>query len=218
MRPMYVIGAAIAALALVGVLTWTRLAPAQSPPPAPPVTTEEMTVVTDVEVRSGPGNNFYATTRLRAGDRVKVVTLPDKKSTGWLAIEPPPGSFTWINSTAVQRLNKSSGLVIAAETSLKPSGLPAEVVPAADLALSKLKQGTQVVILDDVRAGPGGSWYPIEPPPGEYRFIPEAAVVKTGGVQTVGAAMPQTGTGTFVPPPGSDTGLMAQAAKARQDA
>jgi uncharacterized protein YraI len=215
---MYVIGAAIAALALVGVLAWTRLAPAQSAVPAPPVATEEMTVNTEVDLRSGPGQNYYSTGKLKVGDRVKVVTSADKKSTGWLAIEPPTGSFSWISSAAVQQTQQNAGLVIVEETTVKPCGVPYDTVPASELALCKLRKGTQVVILGPVKAGPGGSWYPIEPPPGEYRYVPEAAVVKTGGIQPVGGVSPQAGTGSFVPPPGGETGLMAQAAKARQDA
>ena len=46
-------------------------------------------------VRSGPGSQFYMTSLLRKGDRVKVYR---QDSSGWLMIAPPRGSFSWVSS------------------------------------------------------------------------------------------------------------------------
>src|SRR5438093_11253586 len=46
-------------------------------------------------VRSGPSPEFYATGKLRQGDAVRVV---GEEVTGWLAIVPPAGSFSWIHT------------------------------------------------------------------------------------------------------------------------
>src|SRR5688572_23626318 len=70
-------------------------------------------VVSEAEVRSGAGTSsqLYPTNRLRKGDRVDVVKELDG---GWLAIKPPAGSFSWINSKFVQRIgNTMTYLVVA---------------------------------------------------------------------------------------------------------
>src|SRR5262245_34656253 len=102
MRPIYLIGGAAAACALTGVLFWTRLAPAHTPSPLPPPATAVMTItVAEVEVRSGPSNELYPTSKLRFGDKVEVIRGSSEKHPGWLAIKPPTGSFSWIQSTLV---------------------------------------------------------------------------------------------------------------------
>ena len=57
--------------------------------------------VPEAEVRSGAGASaeLYATNRLHKGDKVEVVK---ELQGGWLAIKPPPGSFSWINSRFVK--------------------------------------------------------------------------------------------------------------------
>jgi hypothetical protein len=211
MRPMYVIGGAIVAMACIGVLAWTRLAPAQQAPAAPPRNTtpsETMTItLNEVEVRSGPSLDFFPTSKLKFGDRVEVIGKSDKNP-GWLAIKPPPGSQSWINSRFVKMTDKHIGVVVAHD------GIPAPVKPASSVTDKepnvesvKLDNGTQVVVLGEPKYHDSGAWLPIEPPPGEVRYLPETAVAKTG-VQTVGA----TGQGNgFVVPPGGDQSLVAEA-------
>ena len=61
----------------------------------------EMSIaVPEVDVRSGPGPLFNVTGKLRQGERVKVVQDP-KAPTGWVAIQPPAGSFSWIEAKRV---------------------------------------------------------------------------------------------------------------------
>ena len=49
----------------------------------------------NVEVRSGPGENYYATDRLKAGTAVEVYRHDPG---GWYAIRPPRDSFSWVSS------------------------------------------------------------------------------------------------------------------------
>ncbi len=70
---------------------------AKADPPAPYETT---ITVPEVEVRAGPSPQFYATMKLRQGERVQVV---EQRDGGWLAVEPPPGSFNWINERFIER-------------------------------------------------------------------------------------------------------------------
>jgi len=147
MRPLFVIGGSIAALALTGVLAWTRLAPAQPPSaPAPMIPGEEMTITaSEVEVRSGPGEKLYATSKLHAGDKVKVIPKNDKANPGWLAIEPPRGSQSWINRDFVTRstVNPNIGLVVAdpeVGVPIKPASSLTDQEPNVESA--KLTRGT----------------------------------------------------------------------------
>ncbi|MBA7479990.1 hypothetical protein ES707_15434 [subsurface metagenome] len=45
-----------------------------------------------VNIRSGPGTNFYDCGKLNKGDQVKVMG----RQFSWARIVPPPGSFSWI--------------------------------------------------------------------------------------------------------------------------
>jgi SH3-like domain-containing protein len=209
MRPMYIIGGAIVALALIGVLVWTRIAPAQAPPVPVTSTPETLTVVVpEVDVRSGPSAEFYATSKLKQGDHVEVVGKSDKNP-GWLAIKPPSGSSSWINSRFVQINSKTQGVVICAEGTevpVKPASSVTKQEPNVEIV--KVSRGTQLTILGDpVYNGPNGAWLPIAPTATEVRYIPESAVSKNV-IQQVGAS--STGNG-FVVPPGGDQSLIARA-------
>ena len=56
----------------------------------------------EAEVRSGPSVDpkIYPTNKLHAGQQVEVL---DQKE-DWVAIKPPPGSFSWINRAKVEPL------------------------------------------------------------------------------------------------------------------
>jgi uncharacterized protein YraI len=54
----------------------------------------------DVEVRSGPGLNYYATGKLKANDHV---TVHRHDPGGWYMIAPPAGSFSYLDARFVQR-------------------------------------------------------------------------------------------------------------------
>ena len=61
-------------------------------------------------VRSGPGQSFYPTDKLKKGDKV---TVHRHDPGGWCMIAPPPGSFSWIRSDYVQRSGESGGVLKA---------------------------------------------------------------------------------------------------------
>ena len=54
------------------------------------------------EVRSGPSDKFYPTSKLLKGDHVTVLREA-KDAQGWLEIKPPTGSFSWIKAKYVQK-------------------------------------------------------------------------------------------------------------------
>ena len=49
----------------------------------------------DVYVRSGPGQNYYPTSKMQLGDTVEVYRHDPG---GWCAIRPPKESFSWVEA------------------------------------------------------------------------------------------------------------------------
>ncbi|MFN5852557.1 MAG: hypothetical protein ACK5ZC_08385 [Pirellulaceae bacterium] len=123
------------------------------------------------DVRSAPEDQGYATQRLDRGSPVEVY---QSLASGWSAIRPPSGSFSWIE---------------AKHAYLLPGGKRAEIVeneipawigsqqPIADQWQwqVELVSGQRVEILGEAtRQGHGGEkilWYRIAPPPGEFRWV-----------------------------------------------
>ncbi len=140
-----------------------------------PQTPYSAVVVQDeVLVRSGPGkDSYYPTGKLKRGDRV---TVRRHDPGGWFMIDPPPGSFSWIDAQFVRRQRGNEGVVtennfarIGTEFGQPPNWIR-HLIPA----------GTRVQILGEAtlqtERGPVRV-FKIKPPPGEYRWIPGAAVV-----------------------------------------
>jgi hypothetical protein len=129
----------------------------------------------DAEVRSGPSEapDYYATNRLRKGDRVEVVR---QEPNGWIAIKPPPGSFSWVNKRFLREYAKNTWTV--------ESEAEVEVLYGSSLRAEKpsvrsayLKRGAIVRSVGEVYVPPdGGMWLPVEPPPGEVRYVRAAAL------------------------------------------
>jgi uncharacterized protein YraI len=164
---------------LFGVLAWTAAARAQQAPTAAPVTEMQITARDAVEVRSGPGANYYATSKLRPGDRVQVVGQAEQP--GWLKIKPPPGvSFSWVNHLYVKVMGEHTGFILSGEDNVPTVPVLAGSAVnnhTPDVEVNKLKRGYGVVILDS-KATPSqdGNWLSIQPTEGEVRYIPADAV------------------------------------------
>src|SRR6266542_1503791 len=60
-------------------------------------------VQAEAEVRCKPTTKaeLYPTNRLRQGSRVLVL---EERSDGWLGIQPPEASFSWVNAKQVERI------------------------------------------------------------------------------------------------------------------
>jgi hypothetical protein len=205
-RPIYIIGGAIVVLALVGVLTWTRFAPAQAstPPPASNPETTRTIIVPEVEVRSGASMSYYATGKLTNGQTVEVVG--EAAAPGWLRIKPPLQTQSWINTRFVAVKDKSATVLGDADVPVKAGSSAPNQEPNVEIA--KVKVGTQLVVLGDPKMFTDGAWLPIEPTFNEVRYIPESAVTKSGGLQQVSGTAQMPG---FVEPPGGCLSPIAQA-------
>jgi len=153
----------LAALAALLALPWPALG--------------QVTTVTApyAEVRSGPSAKFYATQRLPQGSRVTVL-YEVKDQPGWLAIVPPPRSFSWVNGKHLKFVDNSLAFVTADDQ-------VAELYPGSELhpekpnsVSAKLARGTIVEIVGPpADAGPD-KLYPVKWHPSEVRYVEAAAL------------------------------------------
>jgi hypothetical protein len=127
-------------------------------------------LVADAEVRSGPTERYYATSRLPAGTQVAVLH-ESKEFPGWVAIKPPADSFSMIDAAVLKvvdrigyvdiDLRKEAHVWVGSQFSSEPS-----------VESARIRAGHQVVVLGQPRKTNMGMFYPIAPLPGEKRWIP----------------------------------------------
>lgn len=133
-------------------------------------------VITDkVDVRCGPGSQFYVTSRLNKSD---VVTVHRHDHGGWFMIAPPKGSVSWIDAKLVKKTNSTTGVVQVAPQ----DGRPARAIVRIGSSISKdhsyygreLSNGDQVTILGEetleTARGPV-RMLKIVPPAQEFRWM-----------------------------------------------
>jgi SH3-like domain-containing protein len=123
-------------------------------------------VTDDVYVRSGPGQNYYATDKLKRGQQVEVYRHDPG---GWCAIRPIEGSFTWVSG----RFLKPTKHHLAVVTD---EGVAARVGSrfgdTRDVIQVRLRKGEVVEVLETpTNEGRGIPWYKIAPPSGEFRWV-----------------------------------------------
>lgn len=165
---------------------------------------ESTVTVPEVEARSGPSSDpkFYPTSRLRQGDKVQVLK---EEEGGWLAIKPPIGSFSWVNTRFIEVSSQhTSAQVLGDDVVVRVGSELVNTEPTVE-AKVKLKRGTQVVVLDSKRVYTSdGGWLPIAPTPEEVRYIPASAVKPSAQVQTVQSSPPAVPPADGVGPLASD--------------
>lgn len=125
-------------------------------------------------VRSGPGQKFYPTSKLRRGDRVSVHRHDPG---GWVMIAPPEGSFSWIQADYVRRKPPQSGILAENHVIVR---VGSQFNDERDWYQLELSKGDLVEILGektfDTDRGPV-KMYKIKPPANEYRWILGRAIV-----------------------------------------
>lgn len=124
--------------------------------------------VDQAEVASGPGRRFYTTDRLPRGTTVEVYS---EDASGWLAIRPPEGSFSWVSAADVEIVEPGVAK-LKAETS-SWIGTSVESVEQHKSQIT-LKVDELVEVLDQrkIRGEEGDeTWLKIAPPAGEFRYI-----------------------------------------------
>lgn len=137
-----------------------------------------------VEVRSGPTKEYQATSLLKQGDRV-LVLRESKDQPGWLAIKPPPGSFSWVNAKHVKMVDARTGYVDIDDGAVPVLPGSAVVNKAPNVESVKIPPGFLVTVIDKPFVVDGNTWLVIQPPPTEVRFIPADAVRTGSGLPIV---------------------------------
>jgi len=175
---------------------------------------DQVISVPEVEVRSGPSMQSYATSKLHSGDRVRVI---DTRTEGWLGIKPPPGSYSWINARHVNRENNNftATVLVTSADVLIGSQLVKEMPNQRG---ATLQQGTILTLLKDQRSdgrldvmpatGPDGVYYAIVPAIDELRWIPASAVQPPAAVTSASASPINAGT---TAPGTNDAALLVRA-------
>jgi hypothetical protein len=170
----------------------------------------------EAEVRSGPSADpkYYATGKLHQGDKVQVLREEDG---GWLAIKPPQGSFSWINTIFIELLPDKRGARVLGDDVEVRIGSSLVNAPPTVMSRSKLKRGGLVIVLDTNKMHADNAlWLPILPIPDEVRYISAEAVKANPVVQRVQsspAAMPAGPPGS-APVSAEDTAMWEQAQQA----
>jgi SH3-like domain-containing protein len=135
---------------------------------AEPTFPYKATVVSDdVYVRSGPGQDYYPTDKLKRGQQVEVYR---HEPGGWCRIRPVEGSFTWVSGRFLKPTRHNLAVVtdegVAARVGSRFSD-------ARDMIQVKLHKDEVVEIIEAPREGArgAGQWYKIAPPAGEFRWV-----------------------------------------------
>lgn len=159
MRP-FVHCLACIALSALAVASWAD-EPAQFPYTA-------YITADDVQARSGPGKNYYATEKLPRGSTVEVYRHDPG---GWYAVRPPEGSFTWVSAKFLEVGENGVGVVTADRVAARVGASDSDL---RDVIQVQLDKGEEVQVLEAQRFGSGESaqtWYKISPPAGEFRWV-----------------------------------------------
>jgi len=109
-----------------------------------------------VNVRSGPGTNYSIITRLNKGDGVIILG----EEFGWVRIEVPLATFSWISADFVERGEENQGMVTANRVNIRAgSGTDFDI-------LGQVNRGDKIEIVDEVEG-----WYKVKPPAGAAAWI-----------------------------------------------
>jgi hypothetical protein len=138
----------------------------------------EATIEADeVYVRSGPGTSkYYPTAKLRRGEKV-VVHRHDLG--GWYMIAPPPGSFSWVPGKYVRKTAAHQGVITSNNVAIRIGSFESDI---RDVYQRTLNENDDVRIIGekmlapDTGTGQAELWYRIEPPRGEWRWVPGQTV------------------------------------------
>jgi SH3-like domain-containing protein len=141
----------------------------------------------DVEVRSGPGEDFYPTDKLQKGEMVEVYR---RDAGGWCAIRPPEGSFSWISGRVLKL--QDGNLAVVKEDDVA-SRVGSSLSNVRDVIQVRMHKGETVELLDskETLGGKSQVWYKIAPPSGEFRWISEKFLTKErprDGLRSAGSA------------------------------
>jgi SH3-like domain-containing protein len=123
----------------------------------------------DVYVRSGPGEDYYPTDKMKIGQEVEIYRHDPG---GWFAIRPPEGNFSWV---AARYLDQQRGRLAKINAERVAARVGSRFSDARDVIQVRLQKGELVEILQTRNESDGqgqtATWCKIAPPSGEFRWI-----------------------------------------------
>lgn len=120
--------------------------------------------VQNVAARSGPGMTYYPTQALPVGSVVEVYCeLP----TGWAAIRPPQGSFSWVRGKFLEVQADGTGRITEDNAA---SGVGSDLLDSRDVVQVRMRKDELVEVIQKTSIG-SEEWYRISPPSGEFRWV-----------------------------------------------
>ena len=130
------------------------------------------TVADETPVACGPGEAFYATDLLPAGMPLEVYR---RDAQGWLAIRPPTRSFSWIPARKLHISADDRIATVITDDAVAWVGSHVETVSDHRWQV-RLDRGERLAILGhrqlvDDKRGTSETWYQVEPPAGEFRWV-----------------------------------------------
>jgi len=136
----------------------------------------------NVNVRSGPGTNYYRCGLLNTGTKVKVVG----SKFSWSQIVPPEGSFSWISKqyVSVDAANPTVGTVTGDGIRVY-AGSPDREPIHSEVPQLKLNTNDKVTLIGEQ----AGDYYKIVPPAGAYLWVSTSYTRPLGPVSEVPMAV-----------------------------
>ncbi|MDD5063761.1 MAG: hypothetical protein PHQ35_03240 [Phycisphaerae bacterium] len=118
----------------------------------------------NVNIRSGPGTNYYPCGKLNTGDRVKVVA----SKYSWSHIVPPVSTFSWISKqyVSVEPDNSGTGVVTGSAVRVYAGSDMLKPMHSTTVQL-ELNKGDKVELMGEEM----DDYYKIAPPTGAYLWV-----------------------------------------------
>ena len=125
-----------------------------------------------IEMRCGPGWDYYATGVLQRSADVEVYR---REPGGWLAIRPPQGSFSWVAARHLESTQQADVMRVSTDGVVAWVGSSiAQVSQHKWQVRLKRHELLEVLGKQAVAIGPGfaiETYYKVAPPAGEFRWI-----------------------------------------------
>ena len=145
---------------------------------------EARVAVPGAPIRSGPGEEFYATDTLAEGEKVEVYR---HRHNGWCAIRPTEGSFSWVFGPHVKLVDDSLAEIDKPDVA---SRIGSRIGRQRNAVQVRLKKGEVVQVLEETNES-GQTWYKIAPPAGEFRWIHSSCIRPASGNPGIETALPK---------------------------
>ena len=132
----------------------------------------------NVNIRSGPGTNYYHCGKLNTGDRVKVVA----SKYSWSHIVPPASSFSWISKQyiSIEPNNPRIGVVTGDAVRVYAGSDFLKPMHSTTVQL-ELNRGDKVELIGEEM----DDYYKIAPPTGAYLWVLTQYIKPLGAVGEV---------------------------------